>query len=82
MIRSRPIVVEGRFLGAVISQVEGWSFIATDPVVADLQGKRFPTPAEAARIAGLVLERSRQAPPQPPVLRPLPTPLRLVAKDP
>lgn len=71
MIHSRPVIVAGRFLGAVVSQAKGWSFIATDPAVADLQGKRFPSPAEAARIAGLVLERSRQAPPAPPVLRPL-----------
>lgn len=81
MIRSRPVIVAGRFLGAVVPQAEGWSFIATDPVVADLQGKRFPTPAEAARIAGLMLERSRQGPPAPPVLRLLPPALRLVAKD-
>jgi hypothetical protein len=72
VIRSRPVIVAGRFLGAVVSQAEGWSFIATDPAVADLQGKRFPDPDEAARIAGLVLERSRVAPASPPVLRPMP----------
>ena len=72
MIRSRPISVAGRFLGAVVSQAEGWSFIATDPVVADLQGRRFPTPAEAERIAGLVLARSRTPPAGRPVLRPGP----------
>ena len=62
------------------AQADGWSFIATDPVVADLQGKRFANPAEAERIAGLVLDRARLVPATLPVLR-QPSGLRLVPQE-
>ena len=75
MHTSRPIEVQGRFLGVAVTQaasplaapplaasplVSQWRFIATDPAVEDLDGASFPSPAEAQRVAGLVLQRSRQ----------------------
>ncbi|NOG70281.1 hypothetical protein [Roseicella sp. DB1501] len=65
MHTSRPIEVEGRFLGVAVthvseSQAQHWRFVATDPVVEDLDGAAFPSPAEARRVAGLVLARSRR----------------------
>ncbi|MDO9708025.1 hypothetical protein [Paracraurococcus lichenis] len=65
MHTSRPIEVEGRFLGVAVTHAAGqagpaWRFIATDPVVEDLDGASFPSPAEAQRVAGLVVQRSRQ----------------------
>ncbi|MEN0077233.1 MAG: hypothetical protein AAGC69_22805, partial [Paracraurococcus sp.] len=60
--------------------VEGWHVIAADPVVAALHGQRFPSPEEATRIAGLVLDRAQAVPATPPVLRPAPI-LRLVPKE-
>jgi len=66
MIQTHPVIVAGRLLGAAVAQEGGWSFIAADPLVADLHGQRFPSPAEACRIAGLVLDRARAIPPAPP----------------
>jgi hypothetical protein len=65
MHTSRPIEVQGRFLGVAVTQAAPtlaakWRFIATDPAVEDLDGASFPSPAEAQRVAGLVLQRSRQ----------------------
>lgn len=64
MHTSRPIQVEGRFLGVAVADAAAWRFIATDPVVEDIDGARFPSPAEAARVAGLVELRNRRAPNQ------------------
>ena len=66
MHTSRPIEVQGRFLGVAVTQAAPplaaqWRFIATDPAVEDLDGASFPSPAEAQRVAGLVLHRSRQS---------------------
>jgi hypothetical protein len=58
MIASRPIEIAGRFVGVAVSQPTGWRFRAVDPVVDDLDGANFPTPAEAARVARLVAARS------------------------
>ena len=80
MIRTDPVVVEGRLLGIVVAHQAGWHFIAADPVVGDLHGQIFPHPDEARRIAGLVLTRGRALPPTLPVLRPAPT-LRLVSDE-
>jgi hypothetical protein len=70
MHTSRPIEVQGRFLGVAVTQVAPtqvapalaahWRFIATDPAVEDLDGASFPSPAEAQRVAGLVLQSGRQ----------------------
>ena len=62
MSRTRPVVVEGQLLGAVLPLADGWSFIAADPVVADLHGGLSPSPEEATRIAGLVRDRARMLP--------------------
>ena len=61
MHTSRPIEVQGRFLGVAVTQAAKWRFIATDPAVEDLDGATFPSPAEAQRVAGLVVLRGRQA---------------------
>ena len=60
MHTSRPIEVEGRFLGVAITHAAAWRFIATDSVVEDLDGATFPSLAEAQRVASLVIRRGRQ----------------------
>ncbi len=67
MHTSRPVEVEGRFLGVAVTQTPDhrgltWRFIATDPTVAELDGAMLHDPAEARRIAGLLLERERGRP--------------------
>jgi hypothetical protein len=59
MIASRPIEVAGRFVGVAVSHHTGWRFRAVDPVVDDLDGATFSSPAEAARVARLVAARSQ-----------------------
>ena len=66
MIASRPIDVAGRFVGVAVSHATGWRFRAVDPVVDDLDGATFPTPAEAARVARLVAARTQDWAQQPP----------------
>jgi hypothetical protein len=60
MIASRPVAIGGRFVGVAVAGPSGWHFKAIDPVVDDLEGARFSSPAEAARVAGLVVERARR----------------------
>ncbi|TCZ54651.1 hypothetical protein [Roseicella aquatilis] len=65
MHTSRPIEVQGRFLGVAVTQPaanrgSSWRFIATDPAVEDLDGFTFPSPEEARRIAGLVMQHGRE----------------------
>src|SRR3954471_8115617 len=65
MYTSRPIEVEGRFLGVAIAQDAGpggqtWRFIATDPAVEELDGASLRDPAEARRIVGQLLHRGRE----------------------
>lgn len=64
MHTSRPIEAQGRFLGVAVTQANAWRFIATDPLVEDIDGATFPTPAEAERVAGLVATRNRRQPAQ------------------
>ncbi|MBP0447041.1 hypothetical protein J8J14_19895 [Roseomonas sp. SSH11] len=59
MLSSRPISVEGRFVGVAVARELDWVFLATDPVLEDLQGAAFPDPAEATRVARLVLLRGQ-----------------------
>jgi hypothetical protein len=61
MHTSRPIEVQGRFLGVAVTNASAWRFIATDPAVEDIDGASFASPAEAQRVAGLVLGRSHPA---------------------
>lgn len=80
MIESRPVTVEGRILGVVLTHQLGWNLIATDPLVGDLHGRIFPSQVEASRIVGLVFARARALPAHPPGLRPLPA-LRIIDGD-
>ena len=59
MRRSHPIAVRGRFLGVVVTHAAAdWRFIATDPVVEDIDNRTLSSPAEAERVAHLVLARN------------------------
>ena len=58
MLASRPIEVQGRFLGVAVTHEAAWRFIATHPAVGDIDGATFPSPAEAKPVAELVLARS------------------------
>jgi hypothetical protein len=60
MIRSRPVEVEGRFVGIAVLSARDWHFVPLEPVLDDLHGARFPSPEEAAHTAALVLHRARQ----------------------
>ncbi len=59
MLASRPISVDGRFVGVAVARETDWLFLATDPVLEDLEGAAFPNPAEATRVARLVLMRGQ-----------------------
>lgn len=59
---SHPVEAEGRFLGVAVPHETAWRFVAIDPAVEDIDGRIFPSPAEARRVAGLVLTRSGRAP--------------------
>ncbi|MCQ4159561.1 hypothetical protein NON00_06440 [Roseomonas sp. GC11] len=59
MIASRPVDIGGRFVGVAVSSQSGWFFKAIDPVVDDIDGASFTSPAEAARVARLVVERAQ-----------------------
>ncbi|MBI0434568.1 hypothetical protein [Roseomonas sp. KE0001] len=61
MIASRPVDVGGRFVGVVVASHDAWFFKAIDPIVDDLDGGRFASPAEAGRVARLVIERQQRA---------------------
>jgi hypothetical protein len=65
MFQSRPIEIDGRFVGVAVANERHWHFVATDPVLEDLHGATFPSPSEAARVARLVLARSGAAGQQP-----------------
>ena len=56
---SRPISVEGRFVGVAVAREADWLFLATDPALEDLEGAAFPDLAEAARVARVVMLRGR-----------------------
>jgi len=75
MHRSQPIAIDGRFLGVAVAEAAAWRFIATDPLVEDIDGATFPDVAEATRVARLVLRRESRVGPvrQRPVLRVVPT---------
>ena len=59
MRTSRPVEVEGRFLGVVVNHAgTDWRFIATDPAVEDIDRTTFPSPTAAERAVRLVVARS------------------------
>ena len=59
MIQSRPIEIDGQFVGAAVNAAADWHFVATDPRLEDLHGQHFTSPAEMARVARLALLRGR-----------------------
>ena len=62
MRTSRPIEVDGRFVGVAVARDATWLFLATDPALEDLHAQAFADPSEAARVARLVLARSSGLP--------------------
>lgn len=59
MISSRLITENGQMVGVATTGDNGWLFTAIDPRVEDLHGASFHTPADAERVARLVLARGR-----------------------
>jgi hypothetical protein len=59
MLASRPIEVQGRFLGVAVTHESAWRFVAVHPSVRDIDGTTFASPAEAGRVAGLVFAGGR-----------------------
>jgi len=41
MIRSRPIEIDGRFVGVAVTQNGMWRFIATEPAARSAEGPLF-----------------------------------------
>ncbi|MDQ1079833.1 hypothetical protein [Pseudoroseomonas cervicalis] len=62
MIRSRPVEIDGRFVGIAIAQEGGWRFLATDPAARGAEGEVFPGVAEMRRRVQAALIESRIAP--------------------
>lgn len=62
MIQSRPIEIDGHFVGVAVHAAADWHFVAIDPAVEDLHGTHFRSTEEAARVARLVLQRARYQP--------------------
>lgn len=59
MIQSRPIDIDGRFVGVAVNASADWHFVSVDPQLEDIHGAHFASPEEAARVARLVLQRGR-----------------------
>ena len=57
MLASRPIEAQGHFLGVAVTHETAWRFVAVHPSVCDIDGATFPNPAEASRVAALVVAR-------------------------
>ena len=57
MHTSRPIAVQGRFIGVAVAQLAAWQFIAIHPAVAGLHGASFHSLMEAERRASRVYAR-------------------------
>ena len=62
MLASHPIEVQGRFLGVAVTHALAWRFVAVHPSVEDIDGTTFSSPAEARRVAELVLARNHRLP--------------------
>jgi hypothetical protein len=65
MHTSRPIDIDGRFIGVAVTDATDWRFIATHPAVHDLDGAHFPDPAAAQRAAGQAMRRNCPLPVRP-----------------
>ena len=58
MRTSRPVEVQGRFLGVVVNHASAdWCFLATDPAVSDIDRVTFPSPAAAEQAARRAVAR-------------------------
>ena len=62
MIQSFPITLHGQVVGIAIAAEAGVHLMALDPRIDDLSGARFPSLAEARRVAAVVLARETGAP--------------------
>lgn len=60
MIQSRPVEVDGRFVGVAVQSSAHWHFVAVDPVLDDLHGACFPSALAAEETARQVLARARR----------------------
>jgi hypothetical protein len=60
MIQSRPVEVDGRFVGVAVQASAQWHFVAVDPALEDLHGCWFPNPSAAEAMARQVLARARR----------------------
>lgn len=49
MIRSRPVEIDGRFVGVAVTQDGSLRFIAIDPAARGAEGITFPTLAAMQR---------------------------------
>lgn len=59
MIESRPVDIDGRFVGIAVNASADWHFVSVDPRLDDIHGVHFASPEEVTRVARLVLQRSR-----------------------
>jgi hypothetical protein len=59
---SRPVVIDGRFIGVALGHAGGWTFRAIDPAFAALHGRRFPGPAAMAAAAHRLRGRASPSP--------------------
>jgi hypothetical protein len=62
MIQSRPVEIDGHFVGVAVNASADWHFVAVDPRLDDLNGAHFRAPEELVRTARLVLQRARRQP--------------------
>jgi len=60
MIQSRPVEVEGRFVGVAVQASALWHFVAVDPALEDLHGTWFPSAPAAEDAARQMLARQRR----------------------
>lgn len=65
MIQSRPLEVDGRFVGVAVLASACWHVVAVDPALEDLHGACFASAAEAQAMARELLARARRPPPPP-----------------
>ncbi|MFC4168670.1 hypothetical protein [Teichococcus aestuarii] len=58
MIRSRPVEIDGRFVGVAVTQDGSLRFIAIDPAARGAEGIIFPTPAAMQRRVRAALQET------------------------
>ncbi|WBV44266.1 hypothetical protein [Pseudoroseomonas cervicalis] len=62
MTRSRPVEIDGRFVGIAIAQEGGWRFLATDPAARAAEEGVFAALPEMRRRVQAALIESRLPP--------------------